>query len=211
MLNKDKPIAIGGVGGSGTRLFAQIMYVLGVYMGGCINDTDDNLWFTLLFKRKESLKITYKKFNTLFNIFEKAMIGDTRLTNNEKKILEKIYHENTKQNYLYSKKDAYNSLLNVIKKNYTNYGAGWGWKEPNTYVLISELLKRYPKMKYIHVMRNGLDMAFSPNFNQLKFWTNLKPTASNSLHMWVKVHKRLFEIQLKYPNNIMIIKYEDFN
>ena len=49
------PVAIGGVGGSGTRLIAQLLMELGVYMGSDRNDANDNLWFTLLFKRIEIL------------------------------------------------------------------------------------------------------------------------------------------------------------
>ena len=64
-----------------------------------------------------------------------------------------------------------------------------GVEKTNTYN-IRKLIKYYPKIKYIHVMRNGLDMAFSKNQNQLKFWTDLKPTPKNSLHYWVNVHKK---------------------
>ena len=32
----NRPITFGGVGGSGTRLFAQIMYLLNIYMSGFI-------------------------------------------------------------------------------------------------------------------------------------------------------------------------------
>lgn len=37
------PICIGGVGGSGTRLFAQIIRKLSIYIGNYLNDTYDNL------------------------------------------------------------------------------------------------------------------------------------------------------------------------
>ena len=65
-MNNNQPIAIGGLGGSGTRLFAQIMYIFNVYMGSNINDTDDNLYITFLFKRKEILDISKNDFNILF-------------------------------------------------------------------------------------------------------------------------------------------------
>jgi hypothetical protein len=47
---------------------------------------------------------------------------------------------------------------------------GWGWKEPNTYIILEKLNEYYPNMKYIHLIRNGLDMAFSENQNQVKLW-----------------------------------------
>ena len=42
---------IGGVGGSGTRVVAQMMSEAGVYIGDLLNEPNDNLWFTLLFRR----------------------------------------------------------------------------------------------------------------------------------------------------------------
>src|SRR5690606_16779845 len=46
----------------------------------------------------------------------------------------------------------------------------WGWKEPNSHIFLDYLCKSIPDMKYIHVCRNGLDMAYSTNQNQLKLW-----------------------------------------
>ncbi len=50
---KHGPVFVGGVGGSGTRVFAQILQGLGVQLGPCLNDALDNLWFTSLLKRPE--------------------------------------------------------------------------------------------------------------------------------------------------------------
>ena len=208
----NHPIVIGGVGGSGTRLFAKIMYLLDIYMGDCVNDTEDNLLFTFLFKHKEILNYNQKKIDILLKIFEKGMFHKYNLNLKEKNIIKKIYETHTKQNYLYNKKKVYeylqNDMINNTKK--FNKNLKWGWKEPNTHVILEKLINHYPNIKYIHIMRNGLDMAFSKNQNQLKFWTNLKPTPKNSLHYWVKVHKKLFKLQKKYPLNILFIDYDDF-
>ncbi len=45
------PVAIGGVGGSGTRLVADIVSQCGFYLGSSLNGNLDNLWFTFLLKR----------------------------------------------------------------------------------------------------------------------------------------------------------------
>ena len=49
--NAQNCVAIGGVGGSGTRLVAEIVERFGFYLGGSLNNKHDNLWFTLLFQR----------------------------------------------------------------------------------------------------------------------------------------------------------------
>ena len=73
---KEGPVVIGGVGGSGTRLFATILKDLGFYLGADLNAAFDNLWFTLLFKRQELWPPeTHKKELTeLLQIFCAAMI-----------------------------------------------------------------------------------------------------------------------------------------
>jgi hypothetical protein len=55
MTNQPHMVAIGGVGGSGTRLGAALLQVLGYYIGDDLNESLDNLWFTLLFKRRSIL------------------------------------------------------------------------------------------------------------------------------------------------------------
>lgn len=47
----DAPTAIGGLGGSGTRVFAALLQEAGIYIGDCLNEPLDNLWFTVLIKR----------------------------------------------------------------------------------------------------------------------------------------------------------------
>ena len=47
-------------------------------------------------------------------------------------------------------------------------GMAWGWKEPRSLYLLPFFHERYPEMKFLHVVRHGLDMAFSPNQNQLR-------------------------------------------
>jgi hypothetical protein len=206
----NTPVCIGGVGGSGTRLFAQILDLLHFNTGDFINDTWDNLYFTFLFKRLETLNLSQSRFLQLFSIFQKIMLHQEYLNIKDKQIIENLYIKHTKQNYIYNKKGTYEQFLKNYNLKNNNNNVKWGWKEPNTHILLPKLLKLYPKIKYIHIMRNGLDMAFSKNQNQLKFWTNLKPTPQNSLHYWVKVHKKLVKYQIKFPQNIYILDFDTF-
>ncbi len=48
---QNGPVVIGGVGGSGTRVVAAILSTLGFHLGNDLNESMDNLWTTLLFKR----------------------------------------------------------------------------------------------------------------------------------------------------------------
>jgi hypothetical protein len=42
----------------------------------------------------------------------------------------------------------------------------WGWKEPRSIYFLPFLNHHWPELKFIHVVRDGRDMAFSANQNQ---------------------------------------------
>lgn len=46
--------------------------------------------------------------------------------------------------------------------------AGWGWKEPRSIYLLPFLNETMPKLRFLHFVRDGRDMAFSENQQQLK-------------------------------------------
>jgi hypothetical protein len=50
---------------------------------------------------------------------------------------------------------------------------GWGWKNPPNYLFLPTFLTRFPTLSYVHVIRHGLDMAFSRNHKQVKKWGHL--------------------------------------
>ena len=44
----------------------------------------------------------------------------------------------------------------------------WGWKEPRSIYFLPFLDRQWPQLKFIHVVRDGRDMAFSSNQNQCR-------------------------------------------
>ena len=193
------PIAIGGVGGSGTRLIAEILKELGFYIGSDINESNDNVWFTLLFKRYEVLSLADDEFAGFAKIFFKKMTGNGELTVQEEETVRKLARYDRLQHPAAWLQERVATLLSVSGSAPANTGL-WGWKEPNTHLVIDRLQKIKPDISYIHVVRNGLDMAHSTNQNQLRFWghhffdTPLKDTACGSLRYWVAAHKRILKL-----------------
>ncbi len=47
-------------------------------------------------------------------------------------------------------------------------GAAWGWKEPRSLYLLPFLDRALDGLRFLHVVRDGRDMAFSANQNQLR-------------------------------------------
>jgi hypothetical protein len=80
---------------------------------------------------------------------------------------------------------------------------GWGWKEPNTHIYIEYLSQQFSTLRYIHVLRHGLDMAFSSNQAQLYNWRRMfeipepgpsLPLSRASLQYWIRANKRALEL-----------------
>ena len=80
MQNLDElsgPVIIGGVGGSGTRVVAEIIEHFGFYIGKDLDKARDNLWFLLLFKRPRWYRRAQHNRQNIFaglSLFTNAML-----------------------------------------------------------------------------------------------------------------------------------------
>jgi hypothetical protein len=46
----------------------------------------------------------------------------------------------------------------------------WGWKHPHSYLLLPFLRRLHPGLRFVHVLRDGRDMAFSANQRQVRHY-----------------------------------------
>ena len=190
------PIVIGGIGGSGTRLVTQLLQKEGVFFGGDKNEELDNLWFSLLFVDRTIFTRPEKEIARRVWLFVNAMRRREPVPDELSGLLDEAA--------LYDRGPALRkAVLEAARKSIVGPGhhpsdhQNWGWKQPNVQVLIPLLHPYLPEMKYIYVIRNGLDMAFGYNQNQLRyFWGDLllngntEPTPRNALRYWVASYKR---------------------
>jgi Sulfotransferase family len=87
----------------------------------------------------------------------------------------------------------------------------WGWKEPRSMFLLPFLHSQFPKMRFLHVIRDGRDMAYSTNQNQLRkhgCWlldtTELRASQSmRSMAVWSRVNL----VTADYGENILRTHY----
>jgi hypothetical protein len=210
---QQSPVAIGGIGGSGTGLIAEILSHLGYYMGSDLNQENDNLWFTLLFKRIEVLVATRQEFNYYLDLFLRRMMGmisfspEDRLALGRLAVADRLQQD---RQWLAARVD---SFLSSCTKDTTS--KRWGWKEPNTHIVIDRLNASLDSIRYIHVIRNGLDMAYSRNQNQLAYWghvflgLNAVPIdPRHALKYWCRVHKRILDIGQEMPGRFLLVNYD---
>lgn len=213
-------VAIGGVGGSGTRLIASLLLEAGYNLGNMLNMENDNLYFTLLFKRPDILNMDEDSFSRHLDVFL-ASFSEHCLPKNSSLIIEqaKLAHP------LVWSQPVATSLLHhlaadgndgVVTATQTDLSL-LGWKEPNTHIVLDRLYQSIPNFKYIHVIRNGLDMAFSNNKRQALLWgqwllgfTMSDPDPAYLLKYWCAVHKRIMDIasQLSRSNTFYLLDYD---
>lgn len=210
------PVAIGGVGGSGTRLIAHILRELGFFMGADLNEAGDNLWFTLLFKRRELLSASADcEFSEAVEIFSKVMSGGGSLSQEQARRVRQLAQDDRMQHPASWLGERADSLL--ARQDGARHVTAWGWKEPNTHVFLDRLQAAFPALKYIHVMRHGVDMALSANQNQLLLWgsqflrlPSVSPSPRLSLAYWCDVHRRVMRLGERMPDRFMLLNYDAF-
>lgn len=208
------PVAVGGVGGSGTRVVAEALRQLGFYMGRDLNESCDNLWFTLLFKRVEVLDLGAHEFELLVGLFLNAMRPGRPLTAEERALVVRLARDERPQHTSSWLRARADSLLAASLAD-RDPRARWGWKEPNLHMVIDRWLPLEPELKYVHVIRNGLDMALSENQNQLHLWgesvlgkVDARATPRESLRFWCATHQRIVKLASANPERILLLNFD---
>lgn len=223
------PVVIGGIGGSGTRMLAAILKQFDYFIGNDLNTPLDNITFTLLFKRPKWFyrnRLNRKTISVGLNIMEKSMINNKRFT-----LAELVYLAGatiSMARYGHNKEHegrgtwAFQRLIHIIsdrQKEISQY-VGWGWKEPNSHLILNNLCDHFPNIKYIHTVRHGLDMAFSTNQQQLFNWGALFgvpfPVSDAqipyaSFRYWVEVNRSVLEQGRQMgPDKFLWLNFDDF-
>jgi len=132
------PNVIGATGGSGTRVFARIVRHGGMFIGDNLNVSEDSLDIGHYLDRWIDRFVPYWS-SPLDTPHLSEMLEDLNL---------------------------------AIEKHRERLGRGdaqpWGWKEPRSIYLLPFFHSQFPKLKFLHVVRDGRDMAYSSNQNQLR-------------------------------------------
>jgi hypothetical protein len=215
--SKPPVIAIGALGGSGTRAVAQLFIKADVFMGDELNESLDNLLFTRLFKNPEWYRgASQKSILRRFRLFNQVMEGE-QLSAYELLLLRHAMRAN--KTYP-SSRDYVKSYFARQWKRPDPKPERWGWKEPNTQFFVAQLLHASPHLHYVHVLRHGLDMAFSANKKQLHNWGFLfgieadTTQASNELarlqlDFWIESTKRIRQLQEQFPDRVLLVNRQE--
>ncbi len=222
------PIAIGGLGGSGTRVFAALLQAAGVRMGDCLNPSLDNLWFAVLFKRAQwCAPANPQRFDPAdvrlsIDLFLRAMTKGLAagVTPSEQGLLARLRADLPPfGTWQCGPQAAHVDSLIASTVSVDVAGQPWGWKEPNTHIFLPDLDRHISGFRYIHVVRNGLDMAFSNNTWQARHWAYLfglaqgeeTPLPLHQLRYWAAANQAALDYgQRHMAGRFLAVDYEDF-
>jgi len=214
-------VAVGGLGGSGTRVITSLLREHGVDMGSSLNAALDNLFFTLLFRRPSWFDIlpSHETITRAVNVFYRNLQGSFGefYSIEDQEYVENLLlsgdvsHFTSDQWIARISKHFESSSEQELSQNLI------GWKEPNTHMFIQPISAVIPRFKYIHLIRDGLYMSQSKNQNQLKMWAGalgvdlIEPVVceSNALNFWYEANLRAISYgNTSLKNNFYLANYD---
>lgn len=133
------PCIIGATGGSGTRVVARIVRAGGMFIGSRLPDTEDAL-----------------PFKDYFDRWVNAYMDQTARWTRSSPRLEALMAEELP------------GLLRQHSEGMKHGTSAWGWKAPRSIYLLPFWSRLFPGLRFLHVVRDGRDMAFSANQNQVQ-------------------------------------------
>jgi hypothetical protein len=100
----------------------------------------------------------------------------------------------------------------------TNSSRRWGWKEPRSIYLLPFIHEQFPDLKFLHVIRDGRDMAYSSNQNQLqkhgqtllRWHDRWRSLPEQSLILWTRINELAAGYGEKHlGSHYLRIRFED--
>lgn len=217
------PTAIGGLGGSGTRVFAATLQHAGFHIGSQLNAPLDNLWFTVLFKRRSwtCSQPDPADIAVSVDLFRRAMTTglQDQLSPAEQALLTRLRDDLVPHGSWRPGAQAVHAASLIASGPAPGRpDQPWGWKEPNTHIFLPHLDRHIPELHYIHVIRDGLDMAFSDNTWQMRHWGHLyglprddeTPPPLRQLRYWTAANRVAMDYGAhRMPGRFLAVQYEE--
>ncbi len=215
---RHQPVAIGGVGGSGTRVIASMIAGLGYDMGISLNRSLDDLLFTFLFRNPDLYRDVRGLIPSNHPSAVDALDRYVAIRNGEHRTGVKLamYRRSLSlpdKNPRGVKRQAVRALRRYRRMQFTgqefrklleteaDLSQPWGWKVPFCHLFLPTMYAGIPELRYIHVVRDGLAIAKSKNDLQRMQWGRLFGVAEDGrgpelaqLVYWARVNTAVAEI-----------------
>ncbi len=188
------PLIIGATGGSGTRVVARIARHAGYALGTNLNPAEDALDFVPF-------------YDAWINRYVEAEHRGQPLRSSVAEMMAVDFEF------------ALRRHAGNFQSPVDDDASRWGWKTPRSIYLLPFFHSRFPAMKFIHLVRDGRDMVFSKNQNQLRKhgtafltrqerWFASVPT--RSILLWHRVNLRAAAYaEAHLGENYLVVRFED--
>ena len=179
-----RPLIVGGVGGSGTRLAAEVVAAPGIHIGSPhVGNALDNL----------------------------AWPGSREILTDDS------ISDKQKLSELTPRVRPFAAHMRRGAREAEKAGPFWGTKIPGSFFYLPYLSRIWRGLRYIHILRHGLDMAFSYNRNQLHNWgpwLGVRPegdaTPGDQLKYWARANAYALEQCASWlPRRHLVVRFED--
>jgi hypothetical protein len=216
-VSEAAPIVIGALGGSGTRVLADALIESGADLGSEFNRARDNLIFTALFKRPRWLeRAGDARIHRQLDTFVRYMRGRRYKPSDYLRLAASVIdHEPA----LSMPQSARRVARAVTNRPSAAAGASvWGWKEPNSHVFLPQLIDHFPGLRYVHVVRHGLDMAYTRNRTQLEIWgphfgitvpADGAAAEAAQLDLWIATTRRAVDLGARLGERFLLLRFDD--
>lgn len=208
-------------------MVAAFLQAMGIYIGDELNPPLDNKWFTLLFKRRSWAHHRPSKASVGEAIvaFRSAMLGEPLdgigLRTVAKATAEcSLRGHNLKGSGRGPRALGVGRTLVAATRRQTPRER-WGWKEPNTHVYLSELADAFPELRYVHVLRDGVVMAHSRNWDQAGLWgpryglpvaRGAPPNPATKFSYWVRANEAaIAEAERSLSGRYFLLRFEELS
>lgn len=110
------------------------------------------------------------------------------------------------------------NVLVAHRRGLPDAGQPWGFKNPRGILLLPFYTERLPAMRFIHIVRDGRDMAFSSNITQVLWYGDLilperlktKPIPVRAMAMWALVTSQTHRVGgERLGNRYLLVRFED--
>ena len=191
------PVVIFGTGGSGTRVLQLLADRAGYFMGANLNAPGDSLDVGQFMQRWLNRYLTRSSWiDEMHRESDLAKFGSPRAMATD-----------------------FRAAIESHRSGIQGEDAPWGWKSPKTILMLPFVHEMYPAMKAVHLVRDGRDMAFSRNQNQVRSKgrkvlseTDLEqPEPIRSIKFWARVNVAAARYgSTRFVNgNYLRLRYED--
>jgi hypothetical protein len=187
---EESPVIVGAVGGSGTRVVQQILSEIGCYMGTELNENGEPIPLQHFFRRYSSQSL-------------RAWLSESPAPQAETP----GWQEMTL---------AFRRAIEQHLAPCESPVPCWGFKVPKSILFLPFLVEQYPNLRFIHMIRNGLDMVYSKNWRlqeEKKVLLNAAqaatPVPEQSMILWQKVNQMAANFRERLGPNSICLRFED--